>query len=314
MALWAPMSDTNPGRPAPQPDDATPHSRRIRWQRWLPPPALVRVTGAIAAITVVGTLAAPEVRGPDGVLFRTPEPAVAGPISEVGSSTDPDAEQSPIAVGMPHPAEAPEIDVPVLRLPGPVPSSGTGSFQYSSSPGLLLGTAGPVRRYRVAVEAGSLVDADQFAAAVDEALGDDRSWTADGDLRLLRVPARADHDFTILLATARTAGRLCAAGGVNIEVGGRPYTSCRVSDKVILNLDRWQLSVDHMVAAGVPLTEYRAYVVNHEVGHELGYRHEGCPRRGAPAPVMMQQTLSLDGCLPNPWPYLHGTRYAGPRV
>ncbi|KXK63543.1 hypothetical protein AWW66_01935 [Micromonospora rosaria] len=203
---------------------------------------------------------------------------------------------------------------PVLRLPGTAPSAGRGTFGYDGRTGPVLGRAGDLRRYRVAVERGSGEEVTAFADAVHTALAGPGSWVDGGRLRLRQVPGSGPYDFTVYLATARTAGRMCAAGGVDIRVGGRPYTSCRAVGRVIINLDRWRTSVPHYVRAEVPLAVYRTYVVNHEVGHELGYRHERCPGAGRPAPVMMQQTLFLRGCVANPWPYRDGRRYAGPRL
>jgi hypothetical protein len=212
----------------------------------------------------------------------------------------------------PSPAAPATSSAPVLTLPGPVPAAGRGTFGYDDQPGVVLGRAGVLQRYRVAVEAGAGEDAHAFAAQVQTALAGPGSWVDSGRLRLRQVPGTSAADFTVYLATARTAARMCASGGVDIRVGGRPYTSCRATGKVIINLDRWRTSVPHFVRAGVPLSVYRTYVVNHEVGHQLGYHHESCPGAGRPAPVMQQQTLFLHGCVPNPWPYLDGRRYAGP--
>jgi hypothetical protein len=203
---------------------------------------------------------------------------------------------------------------PLLRMPGPIPTSGHDTFEYAKGVGRVLGHAGVLRRYRVATEDGSDAEVAEFATAVDLALGDPRSWTSSGQLRLQRVPDGANYDFTVYLATAETAGRMCAAGGTDIRIGGEPYTSCRTPGKVIINLNRWALSVDYLVGAKVPLATYRLYVINHEVGHQLGHSHEQCPGKGKPAPVMQQQTLFLNGCTVNPWPYLDGERYAGPSV
>ncbi|MEV4464364.1 DUF3152 domain-containing protein [Micromonospora echinofusca] len=263
--------------------------------------ALVLAVGAAVAVIA-------DRRADVGAAALTPEELAPAPVlAPAAASPLPSSPAASPSAAAPAPAPA------VLRLPGPVPSAGRGSFGYDDRTGPVLGDAGTLRRYRVAVESGAEEDVGQFAAAVERALAGPGSWV-DGELRLQQVGAASRHDFTVYLATARTAGRMCAAGGVDIRVGGRPYTSCRAPGKVIINLERWRLSVPHFVSAKVPLSVYRTYVVNHEVGHQLGHRHERCPGRGRVAPVMMQQTLFLNGCVANPWPYRDGRRYAGPRL
>ena len=60
--------------------------------------------------------------------------------------------------------------------------------------------------------------------------------------------------------------------------------------RVFINEARW-------VRGAVPFQgdvgSYRQYLINHEVGHAIGYqRHEPCDENGGLAPVMMQQTFS----------------------
>ncbi len=69
---------------------------------------------------------------------------------------------------------------------------------------------------------------------------------------------------------------------------------------MVLNSDRWLLKTPTYD----DLDEYRAYMVNHEVGHFLGHDHVGCPGEGETAPVMLQQSMALDGCIANGWPGL----------
>jgi hypothetical protein len=198
---------------------------------------------------------------------------------------------------------APPKPVTAPHLPAPVPPRGTGVFQMDQSLGPILGVAGRLRRFHVAVETDVAGELAEFTRFVDQTLGDPRSWIGGHQHRFQRVPGAMAADFTIYLATRQTAFQLCRAGGVDIRIRGVPYTSCRRTAGVIINLDRWRLSVPGYVDTGVPLTAYRAYVINHEVGHELGHGHMGCPRAGTPAPVMLTQTLGLRGCTANPWPY-----------
>ncbi|SCF17538.1 DUF3152 domain-containing protein [Micromonospora mirobrigensis] len=300
-------AETAPRPSAPDRDPVGRFSRSGptgRWRRAL-------FVAAVALTVLVGAGVAVAMDRPvTGT--TTALPPTGSPTPSVGPAAGP-FETGPIPSASGTPSVAPAAPGPVLRLPGPVPASGSGVFGYEERPGPVLGRTGVLRRFRVAVEAGSGEDVHAFAGAVQAALAGPGSWV-DGGLRLQRVGRSAPADFTIFLATAGTAARLCSAGGVDIRVGGRPYTSCRVRGRVILNLDRWRTSVPHFVAAGVPLVEYRLYVVNHEVGHQLGHGHERCPGPGRPAPVMQQQTLFLDGCRSNPWPYRAGRRYAGPPV
>ncbi|MEU4781305.1 DUF3152 domain-containing protein [Micromonospora sp. NPDC023633] len=212
------------------------------------------------------------------------------------------------------PATAPAIDdrgrtsyaagADERERPPAYPRTGTGDFTTAPGDSPVRGTDGPVLHYRVAVEQGTGQDVAAFAATVDEVLADPRGWIASAELRMRRVPEAADADFTVYLATPGTSERMCAQGGLSTE----GYTSCRLPGQVIINLARWLEAVPDY---GAPLEIYRAYVVNHEVGHELGEEHQACPGPGEPAPVMQQQTYGLDGCAANAWPYVDGSRYDG---
>lgn len=149
--------------------------------------------------------------------------------------------------------------------------------------------------YGLQIEEGLPVDAGEVAAVVSGALEDDRGWQTRDDLDFVPVAAGAAQaaDFMVILASPGLTDRLCAP----LRTNGR--FSCGRDRRAVLNAWRWE----HGAAAyGDNLGQYRTYLVNHEVGHLLGHPHRGCPGPGRPAPVMVQQTISLDGCAPNPWP------------
>ena len=211
----------------------------------------------------------------------------------------------PAAPPTPTPALAPSPSASENASPL-VARAGAGTFQFSSGDGPVAGTGGPVVRYRVAVEDGVGVDPTDFGLAVESILGDPRSWTADGSVRLQRTTKTAASEFTIYLATPTTSEAMCREEWLETE----QYTNCRLTDgRVVINSARWLTGVPDY---GAPLAVYQAYAINHEVGHQLGHGHELCPGPGRPAPVMQAQTLGLEGCVANGWPYLDGVRYEGP--
>lgn len=252
---------------------------------------MAAVVAAAAAMLAAGMAAVrPWERQPTGYaqVITSPTAATATP--------------SPTPSMSPSPSPSPAG--PVLQLAGPVPSTGPGTFQKATGQGPVLGTTGLLRRFHVAAEANvAATELAEFTRKAEQTLADGRSWIGGRRHRFQRVPAAIAADFTIYLATRQTAYRMCRAGGVDIRIGGVPYTSCRRFQGVIVNLDRWRLSARPFVEARIPLDTYRAYVINHEVGHELGRGHAGCPAAGRPAPVMLPQTLGLRGCRANPWPF-----------
>lgn len=139
-------------------------------------------------------------------------------------------------------------------------------------------------RVRVIVQDGLEDLADDFAATVEEVLADGDGWAAAG--RSFAV-VEHDADIDVVLARPKTVDQLCAP----LLTGGS--FSCGRKGRAVINVRRWKGGA---TTFGKDLTSYRAYVVNHEVGHLLGFDHEACPGRGRRAPIMLQQTKSLAGC------------------
>ncbi len=187
-----------------------------------------------------------------------------------------------------------------------IPATGPGTFVTAAGSSTPVGS-GTVLRYRVDVEKGIDLSAADAARQVERILADRRGWTADGRSAFQRVSS-GPADFAVRIATPGTVDRIC--GEYGLDTGGE--VNCDVGDDVMVNLRRWLLATP-VYARHVK--DYRALIVNHEVGHFLGHGHVGCPGPGQPAPVMMQQIKGMHGCLPNVWPYDGQGRYVtGPAL
>jgi ssRNA-specific RNase YbeY (16S rRNA maturation enzyme) len=175
-----------------------------------------------------------------------------------------------------------------------VPDSGPGTYVRASVHGDPAGHAGTVVNFDVQREQGVPVDINAAARTIQSVLNDRRSWRASGKWRFQLVSSSASADLHIYITTPATTDRLCAPLLTQGEV------SCQNGDRVVLNAKRW---VSGAETYGTDVTNYRRYLVNHEVGHALGYQHTPCDGKGRLAQIMVQQTKSLDGCRPNPWPF-----------
>ncbi len=146
--------------------------------------------------------------------------------------------------------------------------------------------------YAIVVNPTTGVTAEDVRPIVAAALIDPRSWQPIKRVRFVETDS----------ATARLRIRILPPSLVDALCDPLPtegYRSCSRDWNVYLNADRWNVGAP---ASHMDLASYRTYLINHEVGHSLGEHHRPCPGNGRVAPVMLQQTIGLDGCVPNPWP------------
>jgi hypothetical protein len=194
-----------------------------------------------------------------------------------------------------------------------------GAKKWAVVPGTGAPTAGSnVVKYTIEVEEGVQVvgGAAGFGSDVDTILRDPRGWIGNGEHGFQRVDS-GKPDLRISLTSQMTTREVC---GWQIKFEGSCFDD--ETNRVTINVARW---VRGAVSYQGALVEYKQYVVNHEVGHGIGYKHRPCQESGTLAPVMMQQSwgvsndylaalgtdrVTADGkvCRPNAWPFPTGAR------
>lgn len=258
-----------------------------------PPPRRDLGWLALVGLTVVGIVVALLAGGGDTP--GGPETLVA-PTSQTSTSPTSEEPTSP-------PSSSTSGAAPTTTGPRVV-ERGTGTFVHAPATPRQSRTDGRVIRWTLEAERGIDVDLDEYAETVHATLHDRRGWQDEVGVRFVRVSGAqakdgARVDVRLLLASPDTTDRLCAP----LRTGGS--VSCWNEGKAVLNSRRWLVGAD---AYAGRLDAYRTYLVNHEVGHGLGHGHEGCPAKGERAPVMLQQTVGLQGCTAWPYPKGDGSR------
>jgi len=257
-----------------------------------------------------GCTAAAAVLGTAGLIALNHDPArtpADGPTAQaraVPELTDPTATPSPASPSA-SPSPSPSAE-PSSAQPAGTPEivvHGSGSFATATATGARVGSGGVLRRYRVEVEEGLGIDPNTAAAAVQAVLSDPRGWTTD-KRDSFQLVSSGSYDFTVKIASPDTTDAICATDGLDTQ----GEVNCDVGKQVMVNSKRWLTGSPQF---GGSLDDYRALIINHEVGHRIGHGHETCPGAGKPAPAMMQQIYGLKGCVANAWPYDSDGRYLG---
>lgn len=238
--------------------------------------------GAAAASGSASTPASSAPASPD---------ASASASAQESASASPSADPSPDASTSAAPAPTAEV----TAAPGQMTHSGTvgdGTWSIAAVAAPVDPAGRQVRTYALRTENGTGIDADQAAQVVAAILADPRGWQPIAGVTFQQVADPAQAEFTISIGSPPTVDRMCAPA----RTGGT--WSCRLGTDVVLNSNRWLF----MTPTYSDLGAYRGYMVNHEVGHFLGHDHERCAGPGRKAPVMLQQSMDLGGCVANAWP------------
>src|SRR5690606_13832984 len=183
--------------------------------------------------------------------------------------------QSDRAAGILEAGTPRSADGELLRVPGESMAPGTGELV----------------RVRVEVEDGLPVDGLKFAETVMTILNDDRGWGHEGRMTFARV--EGDADMRVVLASPAKVDEMCAPLRTSGEY------SCGRYGHAAINYTRWVDATEEFASR----TQYRQYVINHEVGHLLGKQHVSCTGAGELAPIMQQQSIKVAPCEPNGWPF-----------
>ena len=153
--------------------------------------------------------------------------------------------------------------------------------------------------FSLSVESNLPIDVNCLSNFISSILNDQRGWkTVIG--KEFQIVNYYDADFHVFLANPNTVDEMCFP----LQTNG--IYSCRNGNQVIYNYFRWLSGAKDF---GLDIATYRLYLINHEVGHMLGWGHTNCPSQNALAPLMMQQSKSTDGCIPNGWPIYERISY-----
>ncbi len=133
---------------------------------------------------------------------------------------------------------------------------------------------------------------DVFREIAGPLVGHAHGWAG-----LSVVDSATDADSIIMLTPQKVLSKMFP------KFAQKRLSVCNMDTREVwLNEDRWRRTQPDESHLSLPA--YRAYMVHHELGHALGHGHSDgkCEGERQLVPVMVQQTLGIGGCTPNPFP------------
>ncbi|MFI0963107.1 DUF3152 domain-containing protein [Streptomyces sp. NPDC021080] len=297
-ADWSARSTDADGRPLPKTGDQDEDKARKGW-------AFTGIAAAAVTTVLAVVVAGQMATGGHDADARTQSADGVGRATQDSASR---GDGRPTQSGQPQVAAAPLSYDQAMARTYPLGAELKGSGKFEVVPGVAKAPGkGHKYTYRVDIEKGLGLDGALFADAVQKTLNDKRSWAHGGARTFERVDS-GTPDFVITLASPGTTAEWCAKSGLDTTEDNVSCDSAS-TERVMINAYRWAQG-SKTYGFGDKIHAYRQMLINHEVGHRLGYGHVSCEKDGELAPVMQQQTKFLDHdgihCLPNSWPYPKG--------
>ena len=146
--------------------------------------------------------------------------------------------------------------------------------------------------YGIKIEASLNLDSNCIKNLLFLILNDEKGWINVTEKSFNQTSVE-ESDFVYIFATPEKTDELCYP----LETNG--IFSCRNEQEIVINNFRWKNGAIDFLK---DIEMYRLYLINHETGHILGWAHSDCPKEGAIAPIMMQQSKGTNGCIPYGWP------------
>lgn len=141
-------------------------------------------------------------------------------------------------------------------------------------------------RYKISIESNIKRSLKNFKKEVDKILSHPKSWKVNFSQN------NTNYDFEIILASAQNIKTYCNFSGLSCADTNRK--------KIWINNSRW---TNGAKPSKLSLKNYRIYLINHEVGHILGFLHAK-PIKNRKVPVMNQHTLGIFPGNPYQFPLL----------
>jgi hypothetical protein len=139
--------------------------------------------------------------------------------------------------------------------------------------------------YSYCIEASSEQEAAAVGARAEAVFGDGAGWGMGGRLSWLRVSAGCN--VTVKLVKANDMSR--------VDENCKGQSTCQVGNTIALSVSAWGTAPATWQGG---LDGYRGEMINHEIGHWLGFEHSSCKATPGTEPILQSPTVVIGGCSP----------------